>query len=51
MRIDELIRFIQTYEMSLPNSQKPKESTFKAFKNEGKKTKNPNDLTRMNLLI
>ena len=25
MRIDELIKFIQTYEMSLPNSQKPRE--------------------------
>ena len=30
MRVDELVGFIQTYEMTLPNSQKPKDFAFKA---------------------
>ena len=32
--VDELVGSIETYEMTLPSSQKPKDSTFKAFKNE-----------------
>ena len=31
MRVDELVGSIQTYEMTLPSSQKPKDSTFKVF--------------------
>ncbi|KAL6343098.1 hypothetical protein AAG906_018934 [Vitis piasezkii] len=34
MRVDELVDSIQTYEMTLPNSYKSKDSTFKASKNE-----------------
>ena len=30
MRVDELVGFIQTYEMTLPSSQKPKDFAFKA---------------------
>ena len=36
MRVDELVGSIQTYEMSLPRSQKPKDFTFKASENEKK---------------
>ncbi|KAL6315963.1 hypothetical protein AAG906_014888 [Vitis piasezkii] len=36
MRFDELIGFIQTYEITLPSSQKPKYYTFKASENEKK---------------
>ena len=46
MRIDEIIGFIQTYEMTLPNSQKPKDSTFKTSKNEEKDIKMPYNITR-----
>ena len=46
MRIDEIIGFIQTYEMTLPNSQKPKDFTFKASKNEEKDIKMPYNITR-----
>lgn len=46
MRIDKLFGFIQTYEMTLPNSQRPKKSTFKAFENEEKEIEMPNDLTK-----
>ena len=34
MRVDELVGSIQTYEMTLPRSQKPKDSTFKASEDE-----------------
>ncbi|RVW72133.1 hypothetical protein CK203_057985 [Vitis vinifera] len=34
MRVDELVDSIQTYEMTLPNSYKSKDSAFKASKNE-----------------
>ena len=37
MRFDELVSSWQTYEMTLPYSQKPKELAFKASKNEEKK--------------
>ena len=33
MKVDELFGFIQTYEMTLPSSQKPKDIAFKAFEN------------------
>ena len=46
MRVDELVGFIQTYEMTLPNSQKPKDFAFKASQNEEKDTKMPNNITR-----
>ena len=46
MRIDEIIGFIQTYEMTLPNSQKTKDSTFKTSKNEEKDIKMPYNITR-----
>ena len=34
MKIDELVGFIQTYKINLPNSQRHKEFAFKAFENE-----------------
>ena len=37
MRVDELVKPLQTYEMSLPNSQKPQDTVFKPSKNEGKR--------------
>ena len=40
IRIDELIGSIQTYEMSLSNSQKPRDSTLKAYENEEEKYSN-----------
>ena len=46
MRVDELVGSIQTYEMTLPSSQKPKDSTFKAFENKEKDIKIPYDITR-----
>ena len=45
MRVDELVGFIQTYEMTLPNSQKPKGSAFKASDNEEKDIEMPYDIT------
>ena len=36
MRVDELVGSIQTYEMTIPSSQKSKDSAFKAFENEKK---------------
>ena len=36
MRVDELVGSIQTCEMTLPNSQRPKDSNFKASNNEEK---------------
>lgn len=36
IRIDELVGYLQTYEMTLPDSWKPKESLFKASKSEEK---------------
>ena len=44
MRVDELVGFIQTYEMTQLNSHKPKDSTFKAFENEEKDTEIPYDV-------
>lgn len=38
MRVDELVGSLQTYEMTFTNSQKPKESSFKASKNEEKES-------------
>ena len=40
MRVDELVGYLQTYEMTLLDSQKPKESTFKASKNEKRENEN-----------
>ena len=45
MRVDELIGFIQTYEMTLPNTYKPKDFTFKDFENEEKDIEKPYDIT------
>ena len=45
MRVDELVGSIQTYEMMLPNSHKPKDSFFKAFENEEKNAKMLDDIT------
>ena len=45
MRVDELVGSIQTYEMTQPNSHKPKDSAFKAFENEKKDTKMPYEIT------
>ena len=36
MRVDELVGSIQTYEITLPSSQKPKDSAFMVFENEEK---------------
>ena len=49
MREDELVGFIQTYEMTLPCSQKPKDSAFKAFENEEKDVEISCDITRNEL--
>ena len=46
MRVDELVGSIQTYEMTLPGPQKPKDSTFKASENEEKDTKMLYNITR-----
>ena len=46
MRIDELVSSIQTYEMTIPSSQKPKDSAFKVFENEEKDIEIPYDITR-----
>ena len=45
VRVDELVGSIQTYEMTQPNSHKPKDSAFKAFENEKKDTKMPYEVT------
>ena len=49
MIVDELVGSIQTYELTLPSSQKPKDSTFKASKNEDKDIEIPYDITRNEL--
>ena len=36
MRANELVNSLRTYEMTLPNSQRPREYAFKASKNEEK---------------
>ena len=46
MRIVELVGFILTYEITLPNSRKPKDSAFKASDNEKKYTKMSYNITR-----
>lgn len=46
VRIDKLFGFIQTYEMTLPNSLRSEKSTFKAFENDKKEIEMPNDLTK-----
>ena len=45
MRVDELVGSIQTYEMTLPNSQKPNDSSFKASNNEEKDIEMSYDIT------
>ena len=44
MRVDELVGFIQTYEMTQLNSHKPKDYAFKDFENEEKDTEIPYDV-------
>ena len=44
MRVNELVSFIQTYEMTLPNSHNPKDFSFKASKNEEKDIEMPYDI-------
>ena len=39
LKFNELVGSLQTYEMSLPNSQKAQETAFKASKNEIKESK------------
>ena len=46
MRVDELVGSIQTYEMTLLSSQKPKDSTFKAYENEEKDIEMPYNIAR-----
>ena len=47
IRIDELVGYIRIYEITLHNSQKPKDFAFKALENEEKKkTKMPYNMTR-----
>ncbi|KAL6315634.1 hypothetical protein AAG906_003738 [Vitis piasezkii] len=45
MRFDELVDSIQTYEMTIPSSQKPKDFDFKVFENEEKDIEMPYDIT------
>ena len=40
MRANELVNSLRTYEMTFPNSQRPREYAFKASKNEEKWPKN-----------
>ena len=46
MRVDELVGSIQTYELTLPSSQKSKDFAFKAFDTEKKDIEIPYDITR-----
>ena len=46
MRVDELVVFIQTYEMILPSSQKPKDFAFKAYENEERDIEMSYDITK-----
>ena len=41
MRVDELVRSIQIYEMTLPSSLKFKDFTFKAYEDEVKNIEMP----------
>ena len=50
MRVDALVGSFQTYEMTLPNSQKPKQLAFKASKNEEKEIKNFENVSREELV-
>ena len=50
MRVNELVGSIHTYEMTLLESQRPKETAFRVSKNEEKETKNLKDLTRDKLV-
>ena len=45
IRVDELVGSIQTYEMTLPSSQKPKNFAFKASKDEVKDSEMQYDIT------
>ena len=45
MRVDELIGSIQTYEMTPPSFQKPKDFIFKALENEDKDIEMQYDIT------
>ena len=45
MRVDELVSSIQIYEMTLPNSQKPKDLAFKDSENEEKNIEMTYDIT------
>lgn len=50
MRVYELVGSLQTYKMTLPDSQKGKEFDFRAFENEKeKKIENPKGITRKTL--
>ena len=49
IRVNELIGSLQTYEMTLLDSQKHKESIFKASKNEEKETENYKEIGREKL--
>lgn len=49
MEIDGLVGSIKTYEITLPSSQKPKDSTLKASDNQEKYTEMPYNITRNEL--
>ena len=49
IRINELVSSTQTYEMTLPNSQKPKHLAFKTFENKKKDTEIPYNIIRDDL--
>ena len=46
IRADELVGFIQTYEITLPGSQKLEDSAFKDFENEEKDIEMSYDITK-----
>ena len=46
IRIDELVGSTQTYEMTLPNYQKPKHLAFKTFENKKEDTEIPYNIIR-----
>ena len=49
IRINELVSSTQTYETTLPNSQKPKHLAFKTFENKKKDTEIPYNIIRDDL--
>ena len=50
MRVDEFVSSLHTYEITLPDSQKPKEFAFEASKNKEKESKNSKSVGREELV-